>query len=165
MPTTLSSLQTVGLDHWPAWYWELNPGSVSGTIAVKGGQGGRLGRAASNAGIRCCGSHRTCVVKAERLRGDNKVVVVKKWATTSRDMLSEELGEQILDRLKKMERGSKANAKKSSRISSGILVGRPMVKDTRKWEDQSESPEEDGVEEFKREARRDITKETKLVEV
>lgn len=176
MPMTFSGLEEVGLPDWPAWYREMNPGyfvsESMGSFSPKGVGRNRRARGltngAGNAG--CCGSNGNRagagagVAKAERLRGGTRVTVKDK--ATGRVMKSEELGEQIIARLKCMERDARVKKEKEQEkgpVSSSVLIDRATARDTRKWEDESETAGEEEVEES--EIEEVEKKEGKLVEV
>lgn len=106
------------------------------------------------------------VAKAERLRSGTRTTVKDK--ATGRVMKSEELGEQIIARLKGMERDARAKKEKEQEkgaVNSSVLIDRATARDTRKWEDESETADEQGVEEGSESDEVEKKKEGKLVEV
>lgn len=153
MPITISLLQDVGLNDWPSWYRELNPGYFVSEIMVAARQnrgGNRRMRGGMSSqhvhGATCCPNHGGMNAgpvyggKAERLRTGNRVVV--KERATGRVMKSEELGEQIIARLRNMEKEANAKAKaekEREKISGNAVIERTQARDARRWEDESES--------------------------
>lgn len=170
---TLSLLQEVGLADWPSWYRELNPGYFVSEImtAARQNRVNRRGRGGGNIssqhshGASCCGSHTTgrdhhvsasistgsaygAGGKAERLRTGNRVVV--KERATGRVMKGEELGEQIIARLKNMERVASAKIKaekEKEKAEANIVMEKAQASNTRRWEDESDSDAGEDVDE------------------
>ena len=87
--------------------------------------------------------------QSERIRGEKtKLIGTERGADGGRGLRSEELGEQIIARLRGMSRKHAAKDKTvekgGDRLSSASLVERAAAKDTKNWEDESdESDDED----------------------
>jgi hypothetical protein len=139
---TLHGLQDVGLSDWPIWFRMENPGYFVSDSRGGGvpGQVGRGRRVAGNAGA-CCGNLR--VVNAggatgERLR-DHKRVAVRERAS-GRVLKSEELGEQIIARLRRMSKEGEVIGEKVVGGGGGgnAMIEKAAARDTMRWEDESE---------------------------
>jgi hypothetical protein len=172
MPMTINGLAEVGLSDWPSWYRSLNPGFfVSGTDRI----GGRLTL-----------RNRNLHVRAERrLTGGNS----NKGKVAGKKDEEPTLGEQIIERLRSMERekekekmgikgrrqvlAPKVEGKEKNNVSA--MVERAAVRDARRWEDESEGTlegsegeaveESSGSEAEKRDAKRENLQKGKLVDV
>ena len=173
MPMTLIGLAEIGLSDWPSWYRSLNPGFfVSGTERI----GGRLTL-----------RNRNLHARAERrlaASGNKGKAVGKKEEEST-------LGEQIIERLRGMEREKEKEKEKTGvkgrgqvlapkvegkeKNSVSVMVERAAVRDARRWEDESEGTlegsESEGMEESSsreaetREAKRENLQKGKLVDV
>lgn len=143
MPMTLNGLAEIGLSDWPAWYRSLNPGFfVSGAQRI----GGRLTL-----------RNRNLHARAEKRLAPsvNKVKAVAKKEEGST------LGEQIIERLRGMERekekekagvkgrgqvlAPKVEGKEKNNVT--VMVERAAVREARRWEDESEGSLEGSEEE------------------
>jgi hypothetical protein len=151
MPMTVRGLEEVGLPDWPSWFRKQNPeyfvsdsrGAGAPTcnerakrVLVNGT--GRLGV--------CCGSLHgvsgVCGVRSERLRGNGRVTVREK--ANSRILKSEELGEQIVARLKNISKEEMVVGEKAVGAQGGnAKIERAAARDTKAWEDESEGEVED----------------------
>jgi len=164
MPMTLHGLQEVGLMDWPAWYRSLNPSYfVSETQGFKAGIGGarigrREGRGCSLQAIGVATNAKINAGKPEKLRGGSRTIVRER--SMGRVLRSEELGEQIIARLKSMEKEGKGQVGEKG-VSASLLIERASARDTKNWEDESESDEEDEGEEDSEE----VKTQGKLVDV
>lgn len=98
----------------------------------------------------CCGElhgpggvGRERVRESDRIRGEKtKLIGTERGADGGRGLRSEELGEQIIARLRGMSRKHAAKDKTfekgGDRLSSASLVERAAAKDTKNWEDESD---------------------------
>jgi hypothetical protein len=158
MPMTVHGLQEVGLSDWPIWFRKENPGFFV-SDARGGGVPGRIGRSrrvlgGGTGGVgACCGSLQPVNgVRSERLRGGGRVTVRER--DSGRVLKSEELGEQIIARLRGMSKEGKVVGEKAVVGHGGTAkIERAAARDTRNWEDESEGEAEgdeiDGEEEAK----------------
>ncbi|KAG4441201.1 hypothetical protein IFR05_003319 [Cadophora sp. M221] len=170
MPMSTSVLQEVGLSDWPLWFRRMNPGyfvaeavnpsrsgHVNGAGRVGGGTRGRRGArvtgcmSAGGNGGTCCGVlhgsgfvGRERVREKERVRGETVVGSVKERERgLGRVLRSEELGEQIITRLRNMSKElaatkEKVTEKAGDRLSSSWLVERVAARVTKSWEEESD---------------------------
>jgi hypothetical protein len=146
MPMTLHGLQEVGLSDWPIWFRKENPGYFV-SDSRGGGVLGRIGRGrrvVGNAGA-CCGPLHVVNAggRGERLRGHGRVAVREK--VSGRVLKSEELGEQIIARLRGMAKEGKVVGEKvaSGRGGGNAMIERAAARDTKNWEDESEEDQDD----------------------
>jgi hypothetical protein len=168
---TSHGLQEVGLADWPAWYRSLNPGYfVSEAQSLKAGigNGRRGGRGCSVQVIGVTANAKINAGKPEKLRAGSRTVFRER--STGRVLRSEELGEQIITRLKGMEKEGKGKGQVGEEgVSGSLLIERASARDTRNWEDESESDEEDEGEdegeEDGEEAREEVNTQGKLVDI
>jgi hypothetical protein len=162
MPMTLHGLQEVGLPDWPMWFRKENPGYFV-SDARGGGISGRVGRArriiGDSAGLlsACCGSlhavNGVCGGKGGSLRGNGKVAVRER--SSGKVLKGEELGEQIIARLRDMSKEGRVVGEKTmtGRGAGNGIIERAAARDTKNWEDESEdgagNDETDGEEKDK----------------
>ncbi|CZR62051.1 uncharacterized protein PAC_11948 [Phialocephala subalpina] len=153
MPMTLQGLQEVGLADWPAWYRKLNPGYFVNEAQGPGTSTGRGSGARTRActaggghGGACCGALHGG--RSERRVAGNRGVIERGIKYSK----SEELGEQIIARLRGMAKDGKANAGEKG----NVMIERAAARDTKNWEDENEDsddcasePEVQHVEEVK----------------
>ncbi|KAH7330098.1 hypothetical protein BKA65DRAFT_460655 [Rhexocercosporidium sp. MPI-PUGE-AT-0058] len=163
MPMSTSGLQEVGLIDWPLWFRRMNPGYfVAEAVTLNGGvnSAGRIGGGGrGRRGARVIGCASTegnggacCGVlhgpggavggRRERVRGE-RVVGREGERGAGRVLRSEELGEQIIARLRGMSKEHAAAKEKvvekvGERLSSSSLVERAAARDTKSWEDESD---------------------------
>jgi hypothetical protein len=133
MPMTLSGLQEVGLSDWPAWYSSLNPGYFAdGSVSLRAG--GRRQRANACAGNGCCGPALDSGLARTRIGWGGTGGGRKEERETD-----EELGEQVLRRLRSMprEETGKGTPERRDLVSRNVLLERAAVKDTKDWEEES----------------------------
>jgi len=154
---TIHGLHEIGLQDWPIWFRKENPGyfvSDARGVAVSA----RVGRARRVLGNgvsadACCGGAHAVGGRAERLRGGGRVTVRER--DSGRVLKSEELGEQIIARLRGMSKEGKVVGEKTVGAHGGgnAKIERAAAKDTKNWEDESgeeaEEDETDGEEEAK----------------
>ena len=135
MPMTLSGLAEIGLSDWPAWYRSLNPGFFVSSVERIGG--------------RLTLRNRNLHARAERrlAPSENKVKTIKK-----KEEEGSTLGEQIIERLKGMEKEKekeKVGVKGRGQVlapklegkeknNASVMVERAAVRDARRWEDESD---------------------------
>ncbi|KAL2067120.1 hypothetical protein VTL71DRAFT_1544 [Oculimacula yallundae] len=175
MPMSTSGLSEIGLSDWPVWFRRMNPGyfaaeNVHGNgnananagriVGSGGGARGRRGARTSistsggNGGA-CCGvlhGPGSCPGGAGagiarergeriRVRGERPVGIPRE-----RVLKSEELGEQIIARLRGMSKEyvakDKVSEKAAERLNSSSLVERAAARETRKWEESDEEGED-----------------------
>ena len=133
---TIHGLHEVGLQDWPEWFRKENPGYF--VSDVRGGRIGKVRRVAGNVagGVGVCGSlHHVGSGRSERLRGNGRAVVRER--VSGRVLKGEELGEQIIARLRGMSKEGKAAGEKA--IGGGTAkIERAAARDTKDWEDESE---------------------------
>ncbi|KUJ07932.1 uncharacterized protein LY89DRAFT_742231 [Mollisia scopiformis] len=140
MPMTLQGLQEVGLADWPAWYRKLNPGYFINEVqaSAPGLTGGRSRTRACAAGGghggACCGVLHGR--KGERRVGGPSRGLRERGA--GRVSKTEELGEQIIARLRGMAREGNTIAGEKG----NIMVERAAARDTKNWEDESSDDSE-----------------------
>jgi hypothetical protein len=142
MPMTIHGLHEVGLQDWPVWFRKENPGYF--VSDAKGtGAPARIGRArrvlGSGAGAVACYGNVDAVAgsRAGRLRGGGRVTVRER--VSGRVLKSEELGEQIIPRLRGMSKEGKVVGEKAVGAQGGnAKIERAAARDTRNWEDESE---------------------------
>jgi hypothetical protein len=87
-------------------------------------------------------------VKSERLR-ENRRVAVRERAS-GRVLRSEELGEQIIERLRGMSKEGKVGGGKVGNGGGGggnAMIERVAARDTKNWEDESDDDTDDEEEE------------------
>lgn len=145
MPMTLHGLQEVGLSDWPIWFRKENPGYF--VSDSRGGVPGRIGRGrrvVGNAGA-CCGPLHVVNAgggRGERLRGHGRVAVRER--ASGRVLKSEELGEQIIARLRGMSKLGKVVGEKVASGGGGgnAMIERAAARDTKNWEDESEEDQD-----------------------
>lgn len=143
---TLSGLEEIGLNGWPAWFRSLNPGYFATDSTQLKSNFGRRGKGRNcNGGNGCCGDGcrgglnlGATHVKAERLRAAGK---------TERQM-KEELAEQVMTKLrgaprKELEK-KVSQREKEKPVSGSVMLERASIKDAKDWEDEgSEASEEE----------------------
>ncbi len=98
----------------------------------------------------CCGPQAVngVEVKSERLR-ENRRVAVRERAS-GRVLRSEELGEQIIERLRGMSKEGKVGGGKVGNGGGGggnAMIERVAARDTKNWEDESDDDTDDEEEE------------------
>ncbi|PVH74756.1 hypothetical protein DL98DRAFT_603342 [Cadophora sp. DSE1049] len=172
MPMSTSGLQELGLADWPVWFRRMNPGYFAAEV-VNSNSGSNLGRTKGRRGAKsmgctsaggnggaCCGvlhepggagreRVRERERQSDRIRGERVVGTLSaRDRGTGSGLRSEELGEQIIARLRGMSREhaakEKASEKAGDRLSSVSLVERAVARDTKNWEDESDD-EDNGV--------------------
>jgi hypothetical protein len=148
---TVRGLEEVGLPDWPNWFRKTNPGyfvsdARGGGVPARIGRTRRLlGNGAGGAGP-CYGSlhgvNGACGGRGERLRGNGRVAVRER--ATGRILKSEELGEQIIARLRGMSKERKMVGEKSVAAQGGnAKIERAAARDTKNWEDEGENEADD----------------------
>lgn len=146
MPMTIHGLHEVGLQDWPVWFRKENPGYFV-SDARGAGASARIGRARRVLGNgvgtgACCGPAHAVGGRAERLRGGGRVTV--REIDSGRVLKSEELGEQVIARLRGMSKEGKVVGEKSMGTPGGSAkLERAAARDTRNWEDESEEGAEE----------------------
>ncbi|KAE9376761.1 hypothetical protein N431DRAFT_542266 [Stipitochalara longipes BDJ] len=142
MPMTVHGLHEVGLQDWPIWFRKENPGYFVSDARVAGVPA-RIGRArrilGNGAGASaCCGNvHAVDGGRAERLRGSGRVTVRER--VSGRVLKSEELGEQIIARLRGMSKEGRAVGEKAVGAHGGnAKIERAAARDTKNWENESD---------------------------
>ncbi|KAF8865469.1 hypothetical protein BDZ45DRAFT_796309 [Acephala macrosclerotiorum] len=130
MPMTLQGLQEVGLADWPAWYRKLNPGYFVNEDQAPGastsrGSGARTRACAAGGGHGGRSERRVAGTRGVRERG-------------MRFSKSEELGEQIIARL----RGMVKEGKTSTREKGNVMIESAAARDTKNWEDESDDSDD-----------------------
>lgn len=181
MPTSLHGLKEVGLVDWPDWFRKQNPGyflsdarSGRGGNGSGGGPSSRLnrGRKHGDHGGDCCGPVQTHLVnggRGERVRVNGSATVRERESV--RFIRNEELGEQIVARLRAMSKEGKVVREKvvagANRGEGTEMVERATKKDTRKWEDDEgeDESEEEIVEAVAEEKGHRVATNGKLVDV
>ncbi|KAK0104705.1 hypothetical protein ONS95_004978 [Cadophora gregata] len=163
MPMSTSGLQEIGLVHWPVWFRRVNPGYFAAEVVTSNSNLGRskVKRSVESMGCTslggnggtCCGVlhgpgnvGRERVGETERqsnrLRGDRVERMSGSERGTGRGLRSDELGEQIIARLRTFSREhatmGKSGETASDRSSSASLVERAAARDTKNWEDESD---------------------------
>lgn len=137
MPMTVQGLQEVGLSDWPSWYRKLNPGYFVNEVQGPGpaSMGGRSRNRACTAGGghggACCGVLHGGG-RERRIGGSNRAL---RERGTLRVSKTEELGEQIIARLRGMAKEGKAIAAEKG----NAMIERATTRDTKNWEDESEN--------------------------
>jgi len=149
MPITLPGLQEAGLSNWPTWYRAMNPGYFASesmgirrrrdrlsreTLRQISKMGEDVRSAAGLASLTVAG-----VVPGERLRTPNRRL------TSDRNVKREDLGEQIISRLRGMsvklkeEQAEKMlKAKKVAELNTPTaLIERAAAMDAKDWEEES----------------------------
>jgi hypothetical protein len=164
MPMTVRGLEEVGLPDWPSWFRKQNPGYFVSDSRGAGAPAcnGRAKRILGRPGV-CCGSlhgvNGVCGGRSERLRGNGRVTVREK--ATGRILKNEELGEQIVARLRNVSKEGTVIGEKAVGAQGGnAKIERAAARDTKAWEDESEGEVEDdeieGNEEVKQVAHRKL---------
>ena len=144
MPMTLPGLRAIGLSDWPAWHRALNPGYFASASQNKGA------RSVACAGDSCCTAHTSNSVLAQkkepRLR-DTVAVIAGKGLDASEGMWRAEMGgQQTLMGLRNMQRESGGNATSGKdHVSKNVMLERAAVKDTKDWEEESDSSDDSEV--------------------
>ncbi|PBP24547.1 CAP-Gly domain-containing protein [Diplocarpon rosae] len=168
-------LQEVGLGDWPLWFRRLNPGYFASesphpnfNLARAGGRDGRSRRpsvklcmSTGGDGVTCCGVLHGPGGGRERARPREihgvreKGVRDRAERSGLRLMRNEELGEQIVSRLRSMAREQPekiAEKEQGERgLSSSTLIEKATVKDTKTWEDDSDGSGDSGQDQEKKE--------------
>ncbi len=152
MPMTVRGLEEVGLPDWPSWFRKQNPGYFvsdsrgSGAPACNGRAKRILGNGAGRPGVCCDSLHSVngvCGGRRERLRGNGQVTGREK--ATGRILKNEELGEQIIARLRTISKEGTVISEKAVGAQGGnAKIERAAARDTKAWEDESEGDVEDG---------------------
>jgi hypothetical protein len=147
MPMTVRGLEEVGLPDWPSWFRKQNPGYFVSDSRGAGAPAcnGRAKRILGRPGV-CCGSlhgvNGVCGGRSERLRGNGRVTVREK--ATGRILKNEELGEQIVARLRNVSKEGTVIGEKAVGAQGGnAKIERAAARDTKAWEDESEGEVED----------------------
>ncbi|PBP22553.1 CAP-Gly domain-containing protein [Diplocarpon rosae] len=168
MPMSSSGLQEVGLGDWPLWFRRLNPGYFASeslhpnSDLARAGDKDRRSRRPSvrlctstgSNGVTCCGvlhgpgrgRERARPREIHGLRG--KGVQDRAERSGLRMVRNEELGEQIVSRLRSMAREQPEKVAEKERgergLSSSVLIEKATVRDTKNWEDESDGSRESG---------------------
>lgn len=173
MPMTLPGIQAVGLNDWPSWYRRLNPDYfASSTIVLNNGSESRSARVGRQAG----GSRR------DEINGVNRRALTKKGAGNARQRAvrgggtghrhivtekNEELGEQIIARLRGMSKDVRARGEGVKEKNRGVAE-RAVKGGTQDWEG-SESGSDEDEERNEKKTKEEVLKvtdvERKLVDV
>jgi len=124
MPMTLPGLQEIGLNDWPAWYRNLNPGYFAGNVREDRLRGlGRRDRARARAGMMVGQIEYGCIGGGGYLGGCRGLA--------KGEQVEEKKGEMVLEKLRGLEGvGEKG-------FSKNVILERAAVKETRDWEDES----------------------------
>jgi len=149
MPLSITGLSEVGLQDWPVWFRTLNPG-----FFIQGIKGGRLQRPVNYPASTSISSGNVGRIGQAELRLGKK---------------EESLGEQIVERLRSMERekerardgregvkgrgsvqapranGREREEKRAKSLNVSVAVERAAVRDARRWEEESEESAEGSV--------------------
>jgi hypothetical protein len=141
---TLSSLQEIGLTDWPTWYRTLNPGNFAAENMQRTISSRRV-RDRPCAGSGCCGVNgHSGESSNSRLRGCPRI-----RGQPGHDRLRREdagIGEEILKRLRALSKEGKKSASKNlaeKEVSNNLLLERAAIRETSRWEDESEASEID----------------------
>lgn len=148
MPMTVRGLEEVGLPDWPSWFRKQNPGYFVSDSRGAGApaSNGRAKRILAGRTGTCCSSlhgvNGVCGGRNERLRGNGRVAVREK--ATGRILKNEELGEQIVARLRNLSKEGTVISEKTVGAQGGnAKIERAAARDTKAWEDESEGEVED----------------------
>lgn len=130
MPMTLQGLQEVGLVDWPSWYRRLNPGYFANEVQAAGKKSRtRACAAGAGHGGACCGSLHGGTSE-RRVGGHSRGPKERGAARASK---TDELGQQIIARLRGMSREVLASAGEKG----NVMIEKAAARVTRNWEDES----------------------------